>query len=66
VTNLSTVDFIIATGGSLDASMLFTVSAENALLPRAGSSAASGDSTLTATLAISSPPAASARTPRAT
>jgi hypothetical protein len=31
LTNLSTVDFIIATGGSLDASMLFSVSAENAL-----------------------------------
>jgi hypothetical protein len=31
LTNLSTVDFIIATGGSLDASMLFTVSAEDAL-----------------------------------
>jgi hypothetical protein len=31
LTNLSTVDFIIASGGSLDASMLFSVSAENAL-----------------------------------
>lgn len=31
LTNLSTVDFIIASGGSLDASMQFTVSAKDAL-----------------------------------
>jgi hypothetical protein len=31
LTNLSTVDFIIASGGSLDASMVFSVSADNAL-----------------------------------
>jgi len=30
---LSTVDFIIASGGSLDASMVFSVSADNALTP---------------------------------
>jgi hypothetical protein len=31
VTNLSTVDFILATGGSLDAFMLFSVTARDAL-----------------------------------
>jgi hypothetical protein len=33
LTNLSTTDAIIASGGSLEASMVFSVSAENALTP---------------------------------